>query len=46
MRIEMLEKRFEVLEQELKREYFWCKVKLNTYAVILLGLILFFELGY
>lgn len=39
-------KHFGLLRDELKREYFWCKVKLNTYAVILLGLILFFELGY
>ena len=43
---EILIKSFDVLRSELRREYFWCKVKLNTYAVFLFGLILYFELGY
>ncbi|MCW5597699.1 MAG: hypothetical protein KIT59_01065 [Nitrosomonas sp.] len=43
---EILIKSFDVLRSELKREYFWCKVKLNTYAAFLFGLILYFELGY
>lgn len=43
---EILIKSFDVLRSDLKREYFWCKVKLNTYAAFLFGLILYFELGY
>ena len=39
-------KSIKLLEQELNRQYFWCKVKLNTYAAFLFGLILYFELGY
>lgn len=41
-----LEEQFRLLKEEMERQYFWCKVKLNTYAVFLLGVILFFELGY
>lgn len=43
---EILIKSFDVLRSELRREYFWCKVKLNVYAAFLFGLILYFELGY
>lgn len=37
-----IEERFKELETEMRRHYFWCKVKLNTYAIILL--VLFFYL--
>lgn len=41
--LETIEKRFKHLEAEMKQHYFWCKVKMNLYGVVLLGLLLVFK---
>jgi hypothetical protein len=38
---EMLVKRFAELEEEMRNHYFWCKVKMNAYAIVLILLLYF-----
>lgn len=38
---EVLNDKFESLEKEMKENYFWCKVKLHAYALILLLLVVY-----
>lgn len=38
---EVLNTKFNHLEKEMKENYFWCKVKLHSYALILLLLVVY-----
>ena len=38
---EVLDNKFESLEKEMKENYFWCKIKLHAYALILLLLVVY-----